>query len=96
MEASFLRYYDINRQGWIGITSSLAETNGRLDWCDVREGEFLVIDSDGWLYDARPDDESRWGYRWKRSDRREVDIKMILVSYVHGEVLSPDELNFIR
>lgn len=96
MEASYLRYYDINRVGWIGITSTLAEMNARLDWCDVQDEEYILIDSDGWLYDARPDDESRWGYRWKRSDRRNVDVKMILQNYVHGEHLSPDELNFIR
>ncbi len=96
MEITTLKYYDVNREGWLGITSSLVETNRRLEWCDVREGEYLVIDSDGWVYKAREDDESRWGYRWKRTDRQDIDAKMVLVQYVHGEHLTEDELNFIR
>jgi len=96
MDISKLKYYDVNRQGWIGITGSLAATNRRLEWCDVREGVYLVIDSDGWIYEAREDGESRWGYRWERSDRCDIDAKMVLVQYVHGEHLTENELNFIR
>ncbi|MFC4993894.1 hypothetical protein [Rubritalea tangerina] len=96
MEVSVLKYYDIDREGWIGITGSLAETNGRLDLCDVKDGVYLVIDSDGYFYEAREDDESRWGYRWKRTDRREMDIAMMLREHVHGEQLSGDELDFVR
>ena len=96
MDVSTLKYYDVNRRGWLGVTSSLAATNRRLDWCDVREGEYLVIDSDGWFYHAREDNESHWGYRLKRTGYQDVDTKMVLAQYLHGEHLTEDELNFIR
>lgn len=91
-----LKFYEINREGWIGISDSLAAKNARLEWLDVKDGEYFVIDSEGWIYDARPDEESRYGYRWKRSDRRDIDIKVMLETYADGEQLSEDELNFCR
>ena len=91
-----LKFYDINREGWIGISESLFGKNERLAWIDVKEGEYIVIDSDGWLYEPRRDEESRYGYRWKRSDRQNVDVQMMLLEHAHGEQLSEDELRFCR
>lgn len=91
-----LKFYEIDRKGWVGISDSLVEKNDRLAWCDVKEGKYIVIDSDGWLYEAEEDIESRWGYRWKRTDRMHVDLKMILKNYAHNEQISESELNFCR
>lgn len=96
MLRSSLKYYDVDRKGFIRISDSLLDKNMQLEWSDVQEGRYVVIDSDGWLYEHLPDDSSRWGYRWERSSRRDIDLKMVLKNYVHGEHLTEDELNFVR
>ena len=96
MAQSVLKYYDLNRDGWLGITHSIADTNQRLEWCDVREGEYIVIDSNGWVYMAQEDEDSLWGYHWQRTQIQNIDFKMIVLKYAHGEQLSVAELSFIR
>lgn len=91
-----LKFYEIDRKGWVGISDSLVEKNDRLAWCDVKEGKYIVIDSDGWLYSAKEDAESRWGYRWKRTDRKNIDLMMVLKNYAHNEQITESELNFCR
>lgn len=91
-----LKFYEIDREGWVGINDSLVSKNDRLAWADVKEGEYIVIDSDGYLYEAREDPETRWGYRWKRTDRKNIDLKMVLANYAHNEQLTKSELNFCR
>lgn len=91
-----LKFYDIDRNGWVGISETLVEKNDRLSWCDVREGEYIVVDSDGYIYEAKEDEETRWGYRWKRTDRKDIDLKVTLLQYAHNEQMTESDLNFCR
>ena len=91
-----LKYYDINREGWIGISHSEAELSARLQWSDVMDGEYIVIDSEGWYYEAEENDESEYGYDWLCTDRQDVNTLMMLKEHAHGEQLSEEELNFCR
>lgn len=91
-----LKYYEIDQEGFLGVSYSLAELTTRLQWADVVDGAYLVIDSDGWFYEAEEKDDSDYGYVWQRTDRQNMDIIMMLKEHAHGEQLSSDEFDFCR
>jgi hypothetical protein len=91
-----LKFYDVSRDGWIGVTYSLDELTARLQWSEVCDDDFLVIDSEGWFYEAEENDEAEYGYEWHCTDRQNVDIKVMLAEHAHGEQLSEAELDFCR
>ncbi|MFC5051501.1 hypothetical protein ACFPK9_12890 [Rubritalea spongiae] len=96
MVSSELKYYEIDQDGFLGVSYSIEELTTRLQWADVVEGAYLVIDSDGWFYEAEEDDDSEYGYKWCITDRQNVNIVMMLKERAHGEQLSSAELDFCR
>ena len=91
-----IRYYEIDAEGWVGISVTIEEKNRALEWQDVKENEYLVIDHGGWLYTPVNKESEPWGYYWQRSSKRNSEAAQILKYYDDGDQLGDEDFQTCR
>lgn len=97
MEITDTRYFALDSKGWIYACDRLEELSDRLDWSDVKTGEYLFIDSDGWKYQGVADEHRECGFQLTRKDEgRDMDTALVLSEYSDAERMSEENLKFCR
>lgn len=97
MEITDTRYFALDSTGWVYAKDSLNQLRDQLDWADVKTGEYLFIDSDGWRYKGVADAEEESGYRIERIDAgRDIETAMVIGEYSDAERMSEENLKFCR
>ena len=91
-----MKLYYIDREGWLGVDESVVDAEQSLEWIDVMDGEYLVIDDAGFLYEPYESEQGYYGYKWRRSSVRRPEVLGVVINYPDGEKLSPEDLRICR
>lgn len=86
-----MQLYSLDRDGWVGIHDGLHDAE-QLEWIDAADAEYLLIDSDGYLYEAHDTGGGFHGYEWKRTGDRRPDIVALIKTYGDNARLSAEDL----
>ena len=66
--------YSVDRDGWGRAFESLKEAEGYLEWLDVKEDEYAVLDRDAHQYRGIPDETGYYEYRFQRTESRNENL----------------------
>jgi hypothetical protein len=91
-----MKLYSIDRDGWLGVEESVLDAEQSLEWIDVMDGEFLVIDDAGFLYEPYESEQGYYGYKWRQSPTRRPEVLEVVINYSDCEKLSPKDLRICR
>ena len=91
-----MKLYSVDREGWVGIDESVLATEQSLEWIDVTEGEYFVIDDAGFMYEPYESQHGYHGYKWRQTPTRRLEVLEVVTNYRDGEKLSPEDLRRCR
>ena len=91
-----MKLISVDREGWVGAYDGLAEAEQWLEWIDVVDGEYLLVDHDGFLYEPQQSDRGFHGYEWRRTANRRPELLAVLQGYSDGSKMSAEDLRKCR
>jgi hypothetical protein len=91
-----MKLYSVDREGWVGVEETVLDAEQSKEWIDVSEGEYLVIDDAGFLYEPYEPVQGSRDYKWRQTRARRSDVLDVLRNYRDGEQLLPGDLKVCR
>ena len=91
-----MKIYSVDREGWLHIDESTLDAEGHLEWIDVMDGEYLIIDEAGFLYEPYESKQGYYGYKLRQTHTKRPDVLEVVINYRDGERLFPEDLRKCR
>ena len=76
-----LTFYSIDREGYIALYADLEEVEQSLEWIDVENGEYIVIDDIGHLYEPIKSSDRNYEHKWQRTLKQYTNHLKIIQHY---------------
>jgi hypothetical protein len=90
-----VRLISVDREGWVATYDGLADAE-YLEWIDVADGEYLLIDDDGFLYEPHEASGRFYGYEWRRTANKRPELLAVLKGYDDNSKMTLEDLRKCR
>jgi hypothetical protein len=96
IEGFILTIYSIDREGYISFYADLEEVEQSLEWIDVENEEYIVIDDGGFLYEPIESSDRTYDYKWQRTLKQDTNLLEIIQPYNDDDLMVIEDLKRIR
>jgi len=87
--------YSLDREGTVGVYANASEAES-LEWIDVENGEYVMIDDDAFVCRPVASSDGVNGFQWRRTRVHNPELLERLRACGDGARLSPDDLRKSR
>ena len=91
-----MKIFILDREGWLWIEDTILGAEGYHEWIDVMDGEYVIIDEAGFLYEPFESEQGYYGYKLRQTLTNGPEVFEVVINYRDGERLFPEDLRKCR
>ena len=91
-----MKIFAVDRDGWLHINENILDAEAYLEWIDVMDGEYLIIDEAGFLYEPYESEQGFNGYKLRQTLTKRPEVLNVVANYQDWEQLSQEDLRKCR